>query len=99
MAGNTITRTNLVRQRWLDNDFYGQIISLQYKKNKQEFTLGGGWSTYEGSHFGTIPFIEVGTVPKGYKYYDLPATKNDANIYANGRSVLPIMFHYLRMYK
>jgi iron complex outermembrane receptor protein len=82
MAGNTITRTNLVRQRWLDNDFYGQIISLQYKKNKQEFTLGGGWSVYKGSHFGTIPFMEVGTVPNGYKYYDLPATKNDANIYA-----------------
>ena len=82
VAGNTITRTNLVRQRWLDNDFYGQIISLQYKKNKQEITVGGGWSVYKGSHFGTIPFIEVGTVPTGYKYYDLPATKNDANIYA-----------------
>jgi iron complex outermembrane receptor protein len=82
VAGNTITRTNLVRQRWLDNDFYGQIISLQYKKNKHEITVGGGWSVYKGSHFGTIPFIEVGTVPTGYKYYDLPATKNDANIYA-----------------
>lgn len=81
-GGNTITRTNLVRQRWLDNDFYGQILSLQYKKNKQEFTFGGGWSTYEGAHFGTIPFIEVGTVPAGYKYYDLPATKNDINVYA-----------------
>lgn len=82
VAGNTITRTNLVRQRWLDNDFYGQIISLQYKKNKHEFTLGGGWSVYKGSHFGTIPFMEVGKVPSGYKYYDLPATKNDANVYA-----------------
>lgn len=82
VGGNTITRTNLVRQRWLDNDFYGQILSLQYKKKKQELTLGGGWSTYEGAHFGTIPFIEMGTIPAGFKYYDLPATKNDANIYA-----------------
>lgn len=81
VGGNTITRTNLVRQRWLDNDFYGQILSLQYKKNKQELTIGGGWSRYVGSHFGTIPFIEIGTVPAGYKYYDLPAEKTDANAY------------------
>lgn len=81
VGGNTISRTNLVRQRWLDNDFYGQILSLQYKKNKQELTIGGGWSRYVGSHFGTIPFIEIGTVPAGYKYYDLPAEKTDANAY------------------
>lgn len=82
VAGNTFSRTNLIRQRWLDNDFYGQIISLQYKKNKHELTIGGGWSVYKGIHFGTIPYIQIGTVPPGYRYYDLPATKNDANIYA-----------------
>lgn len=82
IGGNTITRTDLVRQRWLDNHFYGQIFSLQYKKEKQEFTLGGGWSTYDGVHFGTIPFIAIGSVPANYRYYDLPALKKDANIYA-----------------
>ena len=82
IGGNTVTRTDLVRQRWLDNHFYGQIFSLQYKKEKQEFTLGGGWSTYDGVHFGTIPFMAVGTVPANYRYYDLPALKKDANLYA-----------------
>ena len=81
-GGNTFTRTDLVRQRWLDNHFYGQIFSLQYKKEKQELTLGGGWSTYDGVHFGTIPFIAIGSVPANYRYYDLPALKKDANLYA-----------------
>lgn len=88
IGGNTFTRTDLVRQRWLDNHFYGQIFSLQYKKEKQEFTLGGGWSTYDGVHFGTIPFIAIGSVPANYRYYDLPALKKDANIYAKWQTNL-----------
>lgn len=88
IGGNTFTRTDLVRQRWLDNHFYGQIFSLQYKKEKQEFTLGGGWSTYDGVHFGTIPFIAIGSIPANYRYYDLPALKKDANIYAKWQTNL-----------
>ena len=88
IGGNTFTRTDLVRQRWLDNHFYGQIFSLQYKKEKQEFTLGGGWSTYDGVHFGTIPFIAIGSVSANYRYYDLPALKKDANIYAKWQTNL-----------
>ena len=38
----TVTTTDLVRQRWLDNYFYGQIASLQYKHHKDELTFGGG---------------------------------------------------------
>ncbi|WP_457831601.1 hypothetical protein, partial [Staphylococcus aureus] len=44
--------------------------------------LGGGWSQYDGKHFGNIVWIQRGTVPNGYKYYDLTASKNDANIFA-----------------
>jgi iron complex outermembrane receptor protein len=32
--GQTITKTDLVRQKWLDNYFYGQILSTQYKSDK-----------------------------------------------------------------
>ena len=40
---DTIRNTDLVRQLWLDNNYYGQIFSLQYKKDKDVVTLGGGW--------------------------------------------------------
>lgn len=81
VGGITVTNTDLVRQRWLDNYFYGQIASLQYKHEKDELTIGGGWSKYEGKHFGDIVWMKTGTVSKDYRYYDYPATKTDANFY------------------
>jgi iron complex outermembrane receptor protein len=82
VGGTLVTESDLVRQRWLDNYFYGQIFSLQHKQEKHELTFGGGWTKYDGKHFGTIPWIQVGTVPQGYRYYDYPAVKKDLNIYA-----------------
>ncbi len=76
------TTTDLVRQRWLNNYFYGQNASLQYRKGGNEFTLGGGWSTYTGDHYGTLPWLQRGSAPAGYKYYNHPATKKNANFFA-----------------
>jgi iron complex outermembrane receptor protein len=78
----TITKTDLIRQRWLDNHFYGQIFSLQYKDKKDEFTFGGGWTNYQGKHFGNVIWAQFGGIDKDYKYYNYPATKSDANVYA-----------------
>jgi iron complex outermembrane receptor protein len=80
-GGTTITTTDLVRQRWLDNYFYGQIASLQYKTSKDELTFGGGWTKYDGKHYGNITWMQTGTVSKDYRYYDYPATKTDINFY------------------
>ncbi len=80
-GGTTYTKTDLVRQKWLDNNFYGQIASLQYKTNIDEITFGGGWTKYEGEHFGNISWLKIGTAPIDYKYYNYPANKTDGNIY------------------
>ncbi|MES2005360.1 MAG: TonB-dependent receptor [Bacteroidota bacterium] len=81
VGGNTVTKTDMVRQRWLDNYFYGQIASLQYKDGKDELTFGGGWTKYDGKHYGNITWMQTGTVSKDYRYYDYPATKTDVNLY------------------
>ncbi len=79
--GTTVlTRTDLVRQLWLDNSFYGQIASAQYKKPGTELTIGGGWNTYDGWHFGRVIWAEIG-IPKDYEWYRLPVMKKDANVY------------------
>ncbi len=75
-------QSDLVRRRWLNNDFYGQNISLQYKKNDEEILIGGGWSTYTGRHFGRVKWIQKITLPAPFTYYDLPAIKKEANLYA-----------------
>jgi iron complex outermembrane receptor protein len=76
----TVSRTDLVRRLWLDNDFFGQLISLQYKKDKNLLTFGGGWNKYDGKHFGEITWVAVG-VPKDHRWYDLDAVKTDRNLY------------------
>ena len=78
----TIKKTDIIRRLWLDNNFYGSIFSLQYKKAKTEFTFGGGWNKYDGQHFGEIIWAATQTaVPKNYRWYDLPATKKDFSVY------------------
>jgi iron complex outermembrane receptor protein len=73
---------DLVRRRWLDNNFYGQIAAITYQDNLNELTLGGGWSKYDGLHFGTLPYLSISLVPKNYKYYDNDANKSENNLYA-----------------
>jgi iron complex outermembrane receptor protein len=79
-GNDTLTNTDLVRQLWLDNSYYGQIFSLQYKKKNDQLTLGGGWNKYDGKHYGSIIWAEVG-IPKDYRWYDLNALKTDVNVY------------------
>jgi len=80
LADTTITRTDLIRQKWLDNYFYGQVFAAQYKKNKSEITIGGSWSIYDGTHHGDIVWAQYG-IDKGYRYYDVTAKKSELNTY------------------
>ena len=77
---NVITNTDLVRQLWLDNDFYGNIFSLQYQDNISQMTLGGGWNRYKGNHYGDVVWAEKGLALPA-RWYDLDANKNDFSIY------------------
>ena len=75
---------DLVRRRWLDNNFYGQIASLTYEKNKDIITVGGGWNIYDGLHFGNLPYgipSSNGNLSINKEYYHNNATKNDINGY------------------
>ena len=83
VGNDTITQTNLIRQLWLNNDFAGGIFNLQYRANQRiDFTLGGGYNSYFGKHYGEIVWMEyASTSEKGYQYYYNTANKNDGNLY------------------
>ncbi|MBX2932520.1 MAG: TonB-dependent receptor [Chitinophagaceae bacterium] len=81
IGGAILTKTDLVRQLWLDNYFYGNIFSTEYKKNKSVVTIGGGWTNYEGNHYGKIPWAAV-AIEKDYTYYNLDAFKNEFHLYS-----------------
>lgn len=78
---DTLTETDLIRQLWLDNYYYGSVFSLIYHKNKTQLTFGGGWNQYTGEHYGDVLWAMNGGVPDNYRWYDLDAQKNDLNLY------------------
>lgn len=82
-GNDTITETNLIRRRWLDNDFYGGIFSLNYDNGgKLKAILGGGWHNYVGRHFGEVIWAEYASNGQlGHVYYDNDAEKTDFNVY------------------
>ena len=81
--GTTINTTDLIRQKWLDNDFYGTTFSSNYKKEKLDVIFGGGWNKYEGAHFGKVIWARYASQSElGDHYYDDFATKTDGNIFA-----------------
>ena len=82
ISGDTISQTNLIRRRWLDNHFYGLVFSADYTANKFNLILGGGANQYLGGHFGEVIWAQYASDgPIRHRYYDNDATKNDVNFY------------------
>ncbi|HEY6506232.1 MAG TPA: TonB-dependent receptor [Chitinophagaceae bacterium] len=76
-----VSSTDLVRQLWLDNNFYGNIFSLQLKNKLSQFTFGGGWNRFDNNHYGDITWAQNGLPAPTYRWYDDDAKKTDLNIY------------------
>lgn len=77
--------TDLIRRRWLDNDFYGTVFSYQNNSEKLDYTIGGAWNKYEGAHFGEIIWARNASNSEiRHRYYDNDASKTDYNLYAKG---------------
>jgi iron complex outermembrane receptor protein len=81
VGSNTITKTDLIRQLWLDNQIKGQIFSLEFKKLKNTLSIGGAWNSFSGDHFGKIIWANIG-IPKDYRWYNNFAKKTDASLYS-----------------
>jgi iron complex outermembrane receptor protein len=81
ITNKTNVPADLVRRRWLDNQFYGQIAAISYVDSLNDLTIGGGWSVYDGLHFGTLPYLANTLAPTNYRYYDNDALKKEMNTY------------------
>ena len=72
--------SDLVRKRWLDNDFFGTTFSLNYKTAKTDLLFGGAANRYLGNHFGEVVWTQ-NYVPNANRYYDDFGNKDDINFY------------------
>lgn len=85
--GSPVTSTDLIRQLWLDNYFYGGIYSVQYKQKGTNITAGGAITQYDGDHYGRIIWANTGITP-GHEWYNNRARKSDINAYAKWTQAL-----------
>lgn len=80
--GAEVNTTDLIRRRWLDNDFYGTVFSANYKKDKLDLIMGGGWNRYEGDHFGEVIWARFASDSEiRDRYYHDTSIKTDFNFY------------------
>ncbi len=73
--------TDLTRQKWLENDFYGFTYSLNYTNDIVDASFGAAWNRYDGDHFGEILWAENGGIENGYQWYLNNGKKTDYNIF------------------
>ncbi len=71
---------DVVRQKWLDNDFYGSTFALKYDGSQRvKLTFGGAWNRYIGRHYGLV--IQP-VAFAGHEWYRSRSQKTDLNLYA-----------------
>ncbi len=98
--GDTIAKTDLVRRKWLENDFYGAIYSANYRGERLQFSAGAAINRYDGDHFGRVMWAkQSNNLPEpDYEYYRNTGDKLDYNMYAKANYQLhPNLNGYLDM--
>ena len=83
IGNDTIRNTNLIQQKWLDNKYYGINLAANYTSGKLKLNIGGGWSYYDGDHYGKIIWAQVATLGQyNRNWYFNTGTKSDVNLFA-----------------
>ncbi len=96
IGSETIEKTDVIRRKWLDNDFYGTVFSFSKKTDLLDLVAGGGWNKYDGDHFGEIRWMKnAGDTFLGDKYYDNNGTKEEYNAYVKANVAVD---NYLSLY-
>ena len=77
---------DFIDRRWLDNDFYGLIFSLNKTTDKYKASIGGSYNIYDGEHYGEYLWYGQNndlTNNKEYKerFYDDYGNKKEFNFY------------------
>lgn len=81
--GNEIKRSDLVRQKWLDNHFFGAVYSANYRKDNWHLTFGAAANKYDGSHYGKVIWVKnIMNLDPDHEYYRSNGDKLDYNAFA-----------------
>ncbi len=89
-------KSDVVRRKWLDNDFYAFVYALNYKNKNFNASLGGGYNQYDGVHFGELIKQKYASLPvTNVPYYQSTGKKEDYSVYVKADYTF---FHKLLVY-
>ena len=82
--GNELGTTDLIRRRWLDNNFYVLNASVDYNSKNLNLNFNSFYSSYSGDHFGEIiwarTFSQNGKIRD--RYYEGNGKKKDFSVFS-----------------
>ncbi len=80
--GAVVNETDLIRRRWLDNDFYVINANASYKKNNLDMDFGAFLGVYDGDHFGEVIWARYASNSEiRDRYYEGNGKKNDVSFF------------------
>jgi len=83
IGGEVINTTDLIRRRWLDNDYYVVNANVNYKKNELDITAGAFYSHYDGDHFGEVIWAKYASNSEiRDRYYEGNGKKDEFTVFA-----------------
>lgn len=75
--GNSLLqRTDFIRKKWLDNDFYGIVSTLYGSFENWNFNFGAVANRYDGDHFGTVTGVFLPQI-QDFEYYRNASVKKE----------------------
>ena len=82
IEGVTYSRSNFIRRKLMENDFYVANLGLDYGKNALKLTFGGLYSFYDGDHFGRLPWVKHNqNIPEQYEWYRNVGRKSEISLF------------------
>lgn len=80
--GVTYSRSQMIRQKLMRNDFYVANLSFTYKKSALNWVFGGMYSFYDGDHYGRLPWVKLNqNIPENHEWYRNVGKKGEWNVF------------------
>lgn len=74
--------SDLIRRKWMDNDFFGFVANLVYKGPSLTTNLGLAANKYIGNHYGRVIWARsISNISPNHEYYRNKGDKRDYNFF------------------
>lgn len=83
IGGEIVESSDLIRRRWLNNNFYAANGHVNYKNKGWDVSSGMFYSYYGGDHFGEVIWSRfAGNSESGDRYYSGNGDKNEFTLFS-----------------